>query len=177
MKQMVAFRDQCGGKPEGWGYSCIEDYVLDWGATLESASLTSEEEATLWKAVDQCRIRFQQKQCFYNAQLLCLYDYSGTLAYMEGYAAGRACMPVHHGWATINGKVIDLTWRTEKANHKGRLGNRVIGIIPEGWEYIGCPCDTVSARARMLESGEIRAFLGDMLADFPCLSGDRRPST
>ncbi len=174
MEQMVAFRAQCGGRPEGWGYSCVEDYVLDRGVTLESAPLTPEEEAILWKAVDHCSVRFQQKQCFYNAQLLCLYDYSNSLQYMEGYASGNAIIPVHHGWATLNGKVIDLTWRTEKANHKGRLGNRIIGTIPEGWEYIGCSFSKEDARARMIESGEIRAFLGDYIAHFPRLSGERK---
>jgi len=173
MEQMVTMRRSMP-TPEGWGYSCVEDYVLDRGVAPTSAPLTPEEEGILWMAVGNFGRRFQQKQCFYNSQLLCLYDHSDSLQYMEGIAQGNAIIPVHHGWATINGKVIDLTWRTEKVNHKGRLGNRIIGTIPEGWEYLGCPFSKEDARARMIESGEIRAVLGDYMAHFPHLSGERK---
>ena len=67
----------------------------------------------------------------YNAQWLVLHDPARQLEYVEGIGVGPASFPVHHGWATLNGKVIDLTFRTHKPNHKGRLRNRIFGEFPK----------------------------------------------
>ena len=177
MAQMVALRKSLpgGGMPTGWGYSCIEDYVLDRGVAPKSEALTPEEDAILWAAVDAVGGRFQQKQCYYNAQLLCLRDPSESLEYREGIAQGNAVIPVQHAWVEINGKAIDLTWRGPEGWHrKGRLGNRIIGTLPEGWEYLGCPFDKELLRARVIEKSAVWAVLGDYMADFPHLRGERK---
>lgn len=176
LKQLVAFR-RTMKKPEGFNYCCIEDYVLDRGVeALASEPLTEDEATILWRAAGGSR--FKQKECFYNAQRLCLHDLTGELQYQEGYAIGSAGFPVHHGWVTINGKVIDLTWRTAKPMRgKGRLRNRIIGVIPEGWKYIGVPFPTEEIRRRWLEMQAAVSFIGDWQAGFPCLQQSRRQST
>jgi len=172
LRHMVEFRATIP-TPDGFNYNCIEDYVLDRSTLAESALLTEEEATILWEAVDRRCARYMQKQCFYNAQLLVLADESDQLQYSEGYASGRAIIPVHHGWVTINGKVIDLTWRTDKPNHLGRLRNRVIGVIPEGWEYRGVQFPKSKIATRIIKSGSAVAFLGDYQNDFPRLREER----
>jgi len=76
-------------------------------------------------------------------------------------------MPVHHAWLTLNGKLIDLTWRTDKPNHRGRLKNRILGVIPEGWQYRGITFSAGEIRERIVDSGETRAFIGDYTRSFP----------
>ena len=177
MEHMVAFRATMP-QPEGFIYNCIEDYVLDRGTDAKKPGiLLTEDEATiLWEVVDRRGARYKQKECFYNAQLLVLADESGQMQYNEGYASGRGFIPVHHGWVTLNGKVIDLTWRTAKPNHHGRLRNRVIGAIPEGWEYRGVQFPKSEIKRRIVESKMVEAFLGDYRNNFPHLRETRRQS-
>ena len=141
-------------------YTCAEDYVLDRGSDQTvSEALSPAELSVLLGAVDRARMRFVQKQCFYNAQILALKEPS--LQYVEGFAIGRSGFPVHHAWCTIGGKLVDLTWRTTTPNHKGRLRDRVFGEIPEGWSYRGVPFDAERILDRILETHVSRAFIGD----------------
>lgn len=174
MAAMVKSRLLHGAMPEGFNYCCIEDFVLDRGTVFGSETLTEEETTIVFDAVDSLRKRFRQKECFYNAQLLATWDSSRSLRYAEGYASGRGFLPVHHGWVTLNGKVIDLTWRTDKPNHQGRLRDRIIGVVPDGWEYMGVHFDRKSIVARMMESQEAAAFIGDYRRNFPLFREERR---
>ena len=49
--------------------------------------------------------------CFVNAQELLACDTTSTLVYVEGFVWGYAdrLPPVHHGWLSLHGKVIDVT--------------------------------------------------------------------
>jgi hypothetical protein len=130
-----------GGVTLGPTYFGPEDLLIDrgsaWTEEKGSAKLTVNEAESLYRAVDMARGRFQIKECFYNSQRLMIHDHSNQIEYWEGYALGNAPIPVHHGWNVINGKVVDLTLRMKSPRSKGRLRNRVIGVVPTGWVYIG----------------------------------------
>jgi hypothetical protein len=171
LKSMASMQASIG-KPEGFNYFGTEDYVFDRGVdqTL-SVPLTEDERLSLFRSIDCSGHRFMQKQCFHNAQLLALDN--PDLQYVEGYAQGNAIMPVHHAWLTLNGKLIDLTWRTDKPNHQGRLSNRILGVIPEGWQYRGITFSADEIRERIVNSGETRAFIGDYTRSFPLFRQER----
>ncbi len=160
-------------------YSCIEDYVLDRGKDYDvSADLTPEELDIVLGAVDRFPGRLQQKQCFHNAQLLAAgfiqhHVRPPRLDYVEGVAIGRSGFPVHHGWLALNGKVVDVTWRTDEPNHPGRLRDRVFGLIPDGWSYRGAVFPRAAIMRRITETHETRAFLGDWQRGFPYLKQTR----
>jgi hypothetical protein len=161
-------------KPEGYLYSCMEDYVNTNGVEFSSEALTEREMVTVFDAIDKTRMRFQIKQCFYNSQMLVLADDSNELTYHEGWAFGRAIIAVHHGWATINGKVIDLTWRLDQAIRKsGRLRDRIVGLYPEGYEYVGVPFpDKQHLRKKMLDRGWVGSQIDDWENQWPLLRGE-----
>ena len=79
-------------------------------------------------------------------------DVTGQLVYHEGWAVSAACFPVLHGWVTLNGKVIDLTWRTD--------AGRIYGAIPPGWQYLGVPFETEMIRSRIIETEWASTVLG-----------------
>lgn len=102
-------------------YSGIEDYVLDRGVACPVEPLTPEEEAL----VNRARWGYTRipQGCFGNAQKVALRDRTNTLIYTEGYAIGGSGIPVHHGWVTINGKAVEMTWETPQSS----------------WSYFGVP--------------------------------------
>jgi hypothetical protein len=117
---LKAFSDLCPDSVPGWLYKN--------GAPFTSAALTADEAAIVNAAAG--RKDFPLGHCFQNAQKLVLSDKTGTLVYCEGYALKAGLIPLHHGWATIHGKVIDFTWKQD--DH-----SPVLGTIPDGWEYYG----------------------------------------
>ena len=175
LEQMVRVRRTFMPEPpSNFNYWCIEDYTLDRGDEFTSAPLTEDETAFLLTVIDRCSIgRFQQKQCFYNSQMLVLADHSRTLEYVEGYASGNAVIPVHHGWVVLNNKVVDLTFRTEKPNHKGRLRDRIFGTFPSKWAYIGTRMDRDMCRERIFRTQMVGTVLDDWESGYPLLQQDR----
>jgi len=160
--------------PEGFQYACMEDYVNQNGVDFTSQELTDDEMSIVFNAVDNSRTRFEQKQCYYNAQMLVHHDFSDQLVYHEGWAYGQAIIAVQHGWATINGKVIDLTWRLDQpVRKKGRLRDRVIGVFPKGFEYVGVPFpDKDVLRHLMLKRGWVGTIIDDWENGWPLLRGE-----
>lgn len=131
-------------------YSGVHDYVLDRGRQFDAATaLTADERDVVRAAAAEARAAwactFEVRECFWNAQLLAMSDPTEALRYCEGFAQGHL-IPVHHAWVTINGKVVDLTWRRvalaedPEAYHAPRdaLDRRILGDAPEGFVYFGC---------------------------------------
>lgn len=90
------------------GFLTVGEYTLQNGAPSRLSPLTPEEEEIL--RVAKGSLPFPKKQCFQNAQRLVLNDPSGTLLYNEGYALSTMGIPMHHGWVTLQGKVVEVTW-------------------------------------------------------------------
>jgi len=177
LQRMVAFKQAFTSRklPEGWHYMGTDDFILDRGVNFESNSLTPEELDILLAAVDNCSVgRFMQQQCFYNSQMLVLGDYSDQLKYTEGYGcSGQSILPMHHGWVTLNDKVIDLTWRTEKPNHKGRLTNRIFGEFSEPWSYRGVHFTQKLIYQRMANTKMIGTLIDNWEQKWPLFKWER----
>lgn len=162
--------------PEGFKYRCIEEYVQANGVQMLSEPLSSDELDIVLDALDEARaagynVR-EPKQCFANAQLLSMCDASGDLVYHEGYALGRAPIPIHHGWVGIGGKVVDFTWRLSKPVSGSPFPEHPVGRLPEGYSYLGVPFpDTDSLRVLMLQREMLGSLLDDYKSGFPLLQG------
>lgn len=134
--------------------------VLRDGTAYASAALTDDEITRLHAALDRARIRFPPKQCFCNAQRFWQYANHHDalpLAYVEGWATTEMGVPIHHAWLSLHGKVIDLTLRTRGAQptHRGRrLRDRVLGIIPKGWGYVGIEIPWPTVMQRIIDTRE-----------------------
>jgi len=106
----------------------------------ESQALT-DLEAGYASALIRVR-RWPQKQCYANAQQIVL-SASGTwpmldapacpkgidLLYVDGWATqkDRPNLDVEHAWFTINGKVVDVTWREGRRRVLGRFSGTYYG--------------------------------------------------
>jgi hypothetical protein len=169
---MVEARRLAGmSPPAGFMFGSVEEFVLNRGQDMAPAVLTDEEMGILRDAQDHLQaigVEPELKQCFYNAQSLAFADVTRTIQYMEGYAQGAAAIPVHHGWAAINGKLIDLTWMIRR-DVPWAMPDFTYGEIPEGWFYRGAYFPTDLLLARMHRRLEISAVLGDWVDDFPVL--------
>jgi hypothetical protein len=159
--------------PKDWKYSSMEDYVFFHnGISFTSQSLTEEELEIVHAAVDNAQIRFKPQQCFYNSQVLVTHDLTNTLVYNEGYGIANTPIAVFHGWASINGKVVDLTWRVKKTSRKGRLPDRIFGKIPSGFDYFGVPFDRKTIMSYAAERHWMGFLIDDYKNKFPLLRGE-----
>lgn len=149
--------------PPGFRYHSPIDFVLDRGRNYTSAALTTEEMRAVKAAAG--RRKYHKKECFYNAHMVVLRDTTGTLVYTEGWAFA-GLLPVYHGWVTVNGKVVDLTWDDK--------GKPVMGLLPEGWGYYGVEFrDRNMLRERMTRTGLVAAVIDDHREGWPVLQWDR----
>jgi len=162
----------------GLHYCNAEDFVLDRGVDFVSGELDVFELATLHEVMDLCGQRFKKKECYYNAQSLVLATRGNRkdlrdVRYFEGIAKGKAVIPVHHGWATINNKVIDLTWTIPEARRRGRMRNRVVGVIPDDWHYRGVEFTYEQIRDHWLLHGISSSMILNDLEEYPALKMER----
>ncbi len=139
-------------RPPGLSHAAPQEYVLDHGHEFVSTSLTAFERGIVHDALDGVADP-QPNHCYRNAQAIVLADETATLTYYEGFAADDVGLVAAHAWASIHGKVIDVTWR-----HRGRP---VFGVFPEGFEYVGAEIDRAYLVARRAESVEVWSLLVD----------------
>lgn len=144
--------------------------ILEKGEVYGSAELTQRELDFVEAAAGASICQFEAKQCFSNSQLFMLAvrniedDFPDIEAsYIEGFfALSDIPIPIHHGWVSVNGKVVDLTL-TQDVYDAGidGLEDRVIGRVPSDFEYIGLPIETVDVLYRIEEHQEAYNFLDD----------------
>jgi len=170
LTMMRDFRQTAVPFPKGYNYVCAEDYVLDRGRLYESSRLTEDEEKSLMGVIGEYGRPFKQRECFYNAQMLVLTDHTKTLRFAEGFAVG--VIPVHHAWVTLNGKVVDLTWRV-KGRRKGGYNDRIIGVIPNDRAYYGVEFDTETVREVVLQTEMSHSFLQDYRSGYAIFKEER----
>jgi hypothetical protein len=83
-------------KPNGWKYSCMEDFVLANGRLFTYKPLPKKIK------------RGEMKLCYMNAYHLVMAK--PELIYVEGFAAG--IIPTAHAWCVDRkGRVYDPTWQ------------------------------------------------------------------
>lgn len=163
-----ASREHAKSREPRHAYSCIEDLVLDRGMVFDSAPLSTTQLAIVLAAARRARsgmvlTDFGVQHCFANSAHLVLSDRHGELTYVEGFAIGTVC-PVHHAWAIIGGKVVDVTWRHTNqpvvvVDHD--LADRIMGQYGSGRAYIGIPFSRELVLARFLDPATSTPFFDD----------------
>ena len=155
------------------GYVCTHDYILKKGHKFESATLTDEEMAFALTYRSTCKT----KECYFNAQRVLVNSHPNLrIGYVEGVALSRI-IPVEHAWNTINGKLVDLTWgpmcRVNKRDGSWylRRTSRVLGVIPEGFEYYGVELDHEVVTSNMLAHRLFTSVIDDYMCEYPLLRG------
>lgn len=87
---------------------------LDFGLEGNCERLTLAEARTIIALVNGYGglRQFKAQHCFANAQRLVAKDMGKALKYHEGFAVIHLVNELtHHAWISINGKVVDVTWR------------------------------------------------------------------
>jgi len=150
---------------KGQTYSCVHDVVLDSGRFFASSPLSDTQRSIVLAAVRRARstgAEFAPQRCFDNATRLVLADRMGELSYVEGFAIGTV-MPVHHAWATIGGKVVDLTWTHPTASTvTHEMSDRVLGEFGSNRTYVGIPFPRTRVHHRFSELGSAQPFFEDV---------------
>ena len=164
-------------KDSPFKYPTTYDYVAKEGQEFLSSPLTDEEwailEAAAKQALDSLHEKdFPIKQCFSNSQALVMFDPAKKLQYVEGFCLG--IIPIHHGWVTINGKVIDVTMRIRKGEAFDRKlwGNRCIGEFAEGRLYCGKVFETQYVSEQVVARSQWGSLIDNWEEGFPLLRGE-----
>lgn len=176
MEARVGIRCQI---PQGFEYACPEDFVLDRGKVPKSEPLTEEQFDYLRRIARMTGLLFKPKQCFHNSMLLTMEDsvWSKRIEYVEGFAF-TGSIPVHHAWVKLDGKLVDLTrsLRPEAAEEflkdikpQADLKDRVLGEIPDGWEYLGVQFDRKEVWDYVTHYGETNSLIDNWNLDYRCL--------
>lgn len=148
----------------------IEAFVLAHGHAFASRALTVAER----QAVQPLLLgeEWPIKQCYTNSQRLLICDVEHRFEYVEGYVFDPRCpLPILHAWLSLNGKVVDVTLRTQ-ALARGRtwLRNRVVGTFPDrDREYYGAVLPRRLVLGAILETGRGGALLDDWEHGYPLL--------
>ena len=129
-------------------YSSTADFLLDRARMMESTEpLTWEQFDYLRGVADNAGPEvFEPKRCYTNSMSLVLADTHRRMSYVEGYCYS-GLSPVHHSWVLLDGRLVDLTrsLRGKEAVDEflrgeppqADLKDRVLGVIPDGWQYFG----------------------------------------
>jgi hypothetical protein len=176
LEMTVGFRKaHMPAPPEEYDYVSFEEYVLRNGSVMESSALTEDEEAIVQASIDRAKKMghdvTEMQQCFSNAQLLVICDDSDELVYHEGYAVGLSIV-VHHGWVTINGKVVDSTWKLKEPASRSFLPEHPVGELPESYVYFGFAIENEDYIIHRIDHREIvGSLLDDWEGRYPLLRG------
>jgi hypothetical protein len=145
--------------------------IADEGIVFKSQPLTDSEIEDMELLVDYTSkiCNFQQKECFHNAQMLVhtedsvSSDLSNEIKYFEGYFIRESLLiPIHHGWVTINGKVIDLTIRQDSVESPlDGFEDRTLGEFADDVGYIGIEIDKQDVVDRIDLESETHTILDD----------------
>ena len=140
--------------PPEFVYAGLEDLLLQHGRKYESQPLTAEE-MTILKNTIKNAWKYVSRQCYYNSQVIATSS-KGLIKYVEGVAFCKL-IPMNHAWNTINGKVLDFTWKSLNNSEP------VLGILPDGWEYYGLefPISKQEMRDYIKKHKEVKTFLDD----------------
>jgi hypothetical protein len=117
-----------GARKLRWDDACLyaspEEFVLKEGKPFGQVPLSEEDRKWLLELFRSMRQGYEPKRCFANAQWIvsCVDGFS----YWEGYAldAEAPYIPLHHAWNVHNGKVVDVTLRSQASlrDWKKRVG-------------------------------------------------------
>ena len=164
-----------------------EQYVLDNGRIMTSESLDEEQKEIVVRLSNA--FESQAKQCFFNSMFMCMAsiwdsELHPRLKYCEGFVECKSPFPVHHAWITLDGLVVDLTLTTTKYTleqlaswqdygvslpRNEDFSDRILGDIPEGWEYFGVEFDAKKVGQQFVERGSSFSLIDDWEKQWPLL--------
>lgn len=144
----------------GYYYKSLYHFAIEEMQYYKPAHLTSAEKSIVMRAIKLLGFIPQVKQCFYNSQFLALSDPTDTIQYVEGY--GKNIIPTLHGWCEINGKVIDLTWKSES-------GEYILGHFDNGRAYAGVKFPTEYFSRMMNKTKFCTTLIEDYERDYPIM--------
>ena len=160
---------------DGRLYKSFETFVIAYGKNFESVKLDEAERLQLHELLrvhrDVWARRFSYKLCFTNSQELIDLDPTSSLVFVEGFvwAYGDNFPPVHHGWLSLHGKVIDLTAPTRaSARNLPPEPPQIHGEF-EGRAYLGVPFLSRYVRERARANKGWRSLLDDEKSGFRLL--------
>ena len=175
-EQLQQRADLIGQRPD---FHTQEQYVLDKGVQMASTEPLTDEQYKYLRMITGM-IECLPKQCFHNAQMMTLADsYHETqrVKYHEGYVF-TGIMPILHAWITLDDKIVDVTLSTDPESTQRffdgespqeDLMDRVLGVIPDEWEYIGVPMENRYVIDTMLENMESRSLIDNWQDSWPLL--------
>lgn len=134
-----------------------EGLVLKYGTMFERQPLTPEERAK----VDAVRrkVGARLRECFRVAWEVA--DTDSDFKYVEGWA--QSIIPTHHAWNTLNGKVVDLTWRYTKSGKVSPHGQQfAAGTWREDIAYMGVEIPTYLVTQERVRTMRHQGFLDDI---------------
>lgn len=162
----------------------VASYINENGESSVSQVLTQDEH----EYVKYLTATFdaKAKQCFYNAQMMCLMAGSldADVKYVEGYVKSAGPIPVHHAWIEVNAKLVDVTLVTTQYSMEQLeefmnigielpravdLSDRILGVIPEGWEYYGVKFDAEEIAQDFISKGKSFSKIDDWENDWPLI--------
>ena len=156
-----------------------EQYVLDRGVKMSSSEPLTEEQYEYLMCLTGA-IECLPKQCFFNAQMMTLTDsYRETqrVKYHEGYV-WVGLMPILHAWITLDDKIVDVTLSTDRESTQRFINgeppqedlmDRVLGVRPEEWEYLGVPMETDYVTKTLVNNMEARSLIDNWQEGWPLL--------
>ena len=157
-----------------------EEYVLGKGTEMTSSETLTQEQYLYLKMITGM-IECLPKQCFHNAQMMTLadsYRVHQRVKYHEGYV-WTGFMPILHAWITLDDKIVDVTLSTDPESTQrflagdspqGDLLDRVLGVIPDEWEYLGVPMESEYVVSTMMKNQESRSLIDNWQDGWPLLS-------
>ncbi len=174
--------EQQAKKANGYKYTSFYHYVHEKGRAFESVALTTSE----WSIVREFVVHTTPKECFFNSQRILFGDGLTAAAdspfeYVEGYVlAGFGIpLPVHHGWLSLNGKVVDPTLLVRSLFKRKTFPNRMMGFFPKEQEYYGVTLPWEKVLECILANEAWHSVIDDYKRDFPLLKEEydrTRPS-
>jgi len=176
LQQRADMIGQLGGRGD---LMTQEQYVITRGVQMDSSEPLTDEQYKYLKRITG-GVECLPKQCFYNAQMMTLADsYHETqrVKYHEGYV-WTGIMPILHAWITLDDKIVDVTLSTDSESTqrffdgeppREDLMDRVLGVIPDDWEYIGVPIESEYVVGILLKNMESRSLIDNWQDGWPLL--------
>lgn len=134
-----------------------EGYVLERGRAYLPSPLNRKEKRLVAEAVRSMSFEVEPGSCFYNSQGLVAADPTSSLVYTEGWATAYG-FPFEHGWVSLNGKVVDLTWPIDIETGgfvSQRWERRNLGVWDAGvFAYWGAEFPSVDWNLHWEEAGD-----------------------
>lgn len=174
-RDLISFMKQVASihpKRPGFKFNSFEEFYLKRGHLYPHAPYTPAENKFLFDIFLGLGDAPRQKQCFFNAQKLAA---TGELGYAEGYIAVEG-MPIalHHAWAVLNGKPVDVTIRrgddtADTFVPKKLLARASANLIRAA--YYGVEFKRAAFLRVWHTEGVARAVIEDYKRNFPLLRG------